>query len=69
MLLYVKNNVHVCVLEKVKQDAYDSLWVELTQTNGQKMNVGVIYRPKTLSLADDKLLFQEMSSFCNQDLL
>lgn len=69
VLLYVKNNVHACVLEKVKQDAYDSLWVELTQTNGQKMNIGVIYRPKTLSLADDKLLFQELSSFCNRDLL
>ncbi|XP_076067754.1 hemocyte protein-glutamine gamma-glutamyltransferase-like [Oratosquilla oratoria] len=38
VLLYVKSNIHGCVLEKVKLDAYDCLWVELTQANREKMN-------------------------------
>ena len=69
VLLYVKNEIHACELRKDKQDKYDSLWVELTEANGQKMNVGVIYRPKTLSLADDNKLFHELSTFCNREVL
>ena len=69
VLLYVKNEIHACEQRKDKQDKYDSLWVELTEANGQKMNVGVIYRPKTLSLADDNKLFHELSTFCNREVL
>ena len=68
-MIYVKDNINACELRKVKRDAYDSLWVELTQANGEKTNVGVIYRPKTLSVLDDNLLIHEMTSFCNRDVL
>ena len=68
VLLYVKNDILACKLRKDKQDKYNSLWVELTESNRQKMN-GVIYQPKTLSLADDNLLFHELSTFCNRDVL
>ncbi len=61
VLLYAKKHIKVVKISKTDADAYDSLYVEVTDKN-KKYVLGVIYRPPKQNEENDKKLYNEIKS-------
>ncbi len=61
-----KNYINVVKITKTDVDAYDSLYVEVTEKN-KKYVLGVIYRPPKQSEENDKKLYNEIKSIIKDE--